>query len=94
MGPDTRARTNGQLPDLFTDDRWPRLAGRLCLTPRQGQIARLICRGRTNRQIATELRISPDTVRMHLRGLFERLEIHERVGVVVRLVLADREMSP
>lgn len=80
---------NGWLPELFDDGQWRRLAECLRLPPRQAQIARLVCRGCSNRQIALHLSIAPDTVRMHLRVLFERLNIHERVGVVVRLALAE-----
>ncbi len=88
---DAEGHSNGQLPDLFDEQRWRELAALLRLPRRQQEIARLVCRGCSNRQIALHLSIAPDTVRMHLKALFERLEVHERVGVVVRLVLADRQ---
>ena len=91
MRRDAEMAGNGWLPDLFGDDRWQELGARLRLPRRQRQIARLVCRGCSNRQMARHLGIAPDTVRMHLKALFERLEVHERVGVAVRLVLADRE---
>ena len=91
MAGDRHPRLDFLLPELFTATRWRKLAERLGLSPRQREVARLICRGCGNKEIACRLGISPDTVRMHLRGLFERLQVHERVGVVVRLVLADRE---
>jgi DNA-binding NarL/FixJ family response regulator len=84
---------NGWLPELFDDDEWRSLVRSLRLPPRQAQIARLTCRGCSNRQIALRLAISEHTVHTHLQALFGRLEVHERLGVPVRLVLAHRELS-
>ncbi len=80
-----------RLPDLFTPGEWQALAKKLGLSPRQTQIASLICKGYGNRELAAALRISPDTVRMHRRVLFEKLDITDRIGVPVRLVLASRK---
>lgn len=88
-----RASVGEQLPELFADDQWEKLAHCLSLPPRQQQIARLVCCGCSNRQIAARLAISRHTVRTHQRCLFERLDVHDRVGLVVRLVLANRAMS-
>lgn len=79
-----------QLPELFSPHEWRALEKRLELTPRQGQIARLICLGLTNDQMATELCIATHTVRMHKQALFKRLNIQDRIGVPVRLTLANR----
>ena len=81
------------LPELFSPSDWRILAEKLGLTPRQRQIARLICRGRRTDGIARSLRIAPATVRMHKQGLFKRLGIHDRIGVPVRLVLAQRRIA-
>lgn len=81
------------LPDLFTMAEWRVLARQLGLTIRQAQVARLICRGLSNPEIAHALSISRDTVRLHRRCLFRRLKITDRVGLPVRLVLAARELD-
>jgi len=78
---------------LFSKARWRELAEHLELPRRQRESAWLICRGCSNRQIAQKLGISDNTVRVHVRSLFARLKAHDRVGVVVRLVLADRALS-
>ena len=81
------------LPELFPDARWHQLAEHLSLSRRQQQIARLVCRGCSDRQVGNSLGISENTVHTHLRLLFKRLEVHDRVGVVVRLVLTERQLS-
>ncbi|MBV9761742.1 MAG: helix-turn-helix transcriptional regulator [Acidobacteriaceae bacterium] len=48
------------------------------LSPRQGQIADLIRRGLTARQIAQELGISVKTVAEHKRLLYARLQLGGR----------------
>ncbi len=90
---DARAEPQQPLPDLFTAEEWKKLGERLGLTPRQLQIARLICQGRSRRQISSRLRISPSTVRMHTDALFKRLSIHDRIGVPIRLVLAHEGLG-
>jgi ATP/maltotriose-dependent transcriptional regulator MalT len=51
------------------------------LTPREREIAELVARGLTNRQIASELFISERTVATHLGRVFKKLEVHSRERV-------------
>ncbi|MBN2447922.1 MAG: hypothetical protein JXO22_14415, partial [Phycisphaerae bacterium] len=44
-------------------------------------------------EVADRLNITTNTVRMHQRYLYRRLDVHDRVGLVVRLVLTEREMA-
>jgi len=57
------------------------------LTPRQREVARLAAGGRTNRQIARELWLSPETVKTHLRRALERCDIHSKADL--RLLLSE-----
>ena len=86
------SRGNDDLPPLFAPARWQTLANHLDLSPRQQQVARHICRARSNDEIAAKLGISSHTVHMHMKCLFEKLDVRDRVGVVVRLVLTDRSI--
>ncbi|MEU7477866.1 LuxR C-terminal-related transcriptional regulator [Lentzea sp. NPDC042327] len=47
-------------------------------------IANLVAKGRTNRQISTQLFMSPHTVNFHLRKIFRKLGISSRVELVLR----------
>jgi DNA-binding NarL/FixJ family response regulator len=63
------------------------------LTDRELEVLRLIVRGATNRQIALELHISPNTVKNHVHNILEKLEVGSRhqaaeVAVKRRLVSA------
>jgi PAS domain S-box-containing protein len=52
------------------------------LTPRQTEILRELQRGRSTRQIAEELHLSPDTVRNHVRHVLKALGVHSRLEAV------------
>lgn len=52
------------------------------LTPRQRQILPLIAQGRSTKEIAGDLKISPKTVEMHRAQLMNRLQIRDIAGLV------------
>jgi DNA-binding CsgD family transcriptional regulator/tetratricopeptide (TPR) repeat protein len=66
-----------------------RLAG---LTMAELRVARLVAEGRTNRQVAGQLFISPHTVDSHLRSIYNRLGINSRVELT--RVVTEHEMTP
>jgi len=53
------------------DDEWGRL------TPRERLVLRRVAEGRTNREIATELSLSPKTVDTHRTNLMRKLGVHD-----------------
>ncbi|HEX5060983.1 MAG TPA: LuxR C-terminal-related transcriptional regulator [Kofleriaceae bacterium] len=54
------------------------------LTDRQNEAARLAARGYTNGEIAEELALSANTVKKHLKEVFERLGVSSRTELAVR----------
>jgi DNA-binding CsgD family transcriptional regulator len=56
-------------------------AGWNSLTGTEEKVARLVARGLTNRQVASELFISPHTVGFHLRQIYRKLSIQSRVDL-------------
>src|SRR5215218_8985533 len=64
-------------------------AARDQLTPQELQIARLVAEGKTNRDVAATLFVTPKTVEFHLTRVYRKLEIHSRAELVRRM--ADHE---
>ena len=60
------------------------------LTPRQVEVLRLLELGRSTKQIAAELHLSTETVRNHIRRLFQALGVNSRLEAVA----AARAASP
>jgi DNA-binding CsgD family transcriptional regulator len=48
------------------------------LTAREQEVAAQTCLGYTNRQIAAQLGLSPETVKSHLRSLLRKLGLHSK----------------
>ena len=54
------------------------------LTAREIEVLRLMAQGRTNRQIASSLTVSPGTVRVHVQHIIAKLEVSDRTEAAVR----------
>lgn len=56
------------------------------LTAREREVIVWVVRGKTNREIAAILLISPGTVRKHLENIYGKLEVCNRAGAVGRFL--------
>jgi len=64
------------------DGAAPCVAG---LSPREEQLAALLCRGLQNKTIAFEMDLSENTVENYLRRLYRKLGVRNRAGLVFRM---------
>src|SRR5688572_1014654 len=67
-------------------------AGGFGLTPRERDVAALVARGLTNRQIAAALVISERTAMKHVEHILDKLGFHSRVQVAAWAV--ERGLLP
>lgn len=56
------------------------------LTEREREVLRLIVRGLTKKEVATELDLSRHTVDSHLRNIYQKLHVHNRAGAVATAI--------
>ena len=53
------------------------------LTHRELEVARLVCQGLRNKEIATALQITPGTVKVHLMHIFEKTGLQNRFALAL-----------
>jgi len=79
------------LRQVYSGERYlpPAIASRLAdrlvrptLTPRELDVLRLVAKGRTNKELASAMFISKETVKTHLKALFLKLDVHDRTEAV------------
>ena len=54
------------------------------LTPRERDVLTLLSKGKSNREIAHDLMLQTVTVKLHLRGIFKKLECETRMKTVLK----------
>jgi DNA-binding NarL/FixJ family response regulator len=76
---------------LLDKTRWEYLKGRYKITPRELEVAKLICRGCGNEEIAGRLRITVGTVKVHVRNIYRKTWVENKILMLLRFV-EDSEM--
>jgi len=59
------------------------------LTPREYEVLQLVAKGFTNQEIAKALFVSPVTVKVHLRHVYEKLGVRSRTEAALRAQASD-----
>jgi DNA-binding CsgD family transcriptional regulator len=62
----------------------PRALETLGISPRELRVLEEIAAGRSNKEIARRLNVSPNTVKTHVARLFEKLEAKRRTDAIAR----------
>ena len=60
-----------------------------CLTPKQIEVLRYLSQGLQNKQIAKAMGLSTATVKIHLNGIYMRLNVSNRIQAVLRAQSSD-----
>ncbi|PCJ31499.1 MAG: helix-turn-helix transcriptional regulator [Gammaproteobacteria bacterium] len=53
------------------------------LSPKELEVAKLVCYGSTNKMIAKAMTITERTVKAHLTAIFQKMNMHDRLSVAI-----------
>ncbi len=76
------ARMLGGLPKAVLFDGNPSAQAELGISPRELTVLQELAAGRSNKEIAARLEVSPDTVKTHVARLFEKLSAKRRTDAI------------
>lgn len=71
---------------LLDDKQWLYIKKRYHTTDRELQVAKLVCRGFNNEDIAVELKITHGTVKTHIRNIYRRVRVKNKIQMVLKFV--------
>jgi DNA-binding NarL/FixJ family response regulator len=71
---------------LLNDRQWLYVKKKYHMTNRELQVSKLVCRGYNNEDIAVELKITPGTVKTHIRNIYRRVRIKNKIQMVLKFV--------
>jgi len=66
--------------------QWDYLSKCWHLTPREVQVAKLVCEGLDNEQIGHKLHIAYNTVRAHLGNMFRKVGVRGKAALILEFV--------
>ena len=78
---------------LLSEKQWSYIQRRYRMSPRELQVAKLVCRGLTNGDVAERLSVKSGTVKTHLRSIFAKARARNKITLLLRLVDAVAGLS-
>jgi DNA-binding NarL/FixJ family response regulator len=78
---------------LLNQRQWSYVQNRYNLTPRERQVAELVCKGLRNGNIAKYLHIKPGTVKTHTRNIYRKVHVKSKIAMLLRFVTDARDLS-
>jgi DNA-binding CsgD family transcriptional regulator len=71
---------------VFKTKQWEYLSKCWHLTPREVEVAKLVCEGMDHEQIGKKLRIAYNTVRAHLGNICRKVGVEGKAGIILEFI--------
>ena len=71
---------------LLDDRHWSYIQRRYHISPRELEVAKLVCHGLSNREIADALGIRQGTVKTHIKNIYRRIHVKNKVALLLRFM--------
>lgn len=77
---------------LLSEKQWLYVQKRYHMSQRELQVAKLVCQGFTNGDIARRLQVKPGTVKTHLRSIFNKTRVRNKITMLLRFMEIVRKL--
>jgi DNA-binding NarL/FixJ family response regulator len=71
---------------LLNDEHWSYIRRQYSMSPREMQVARLVCEGFNNDEIADSLKITQGTIKTHIRNIYRRVRVKNKIEMLLKFV--------
>jgi len=71
---------------LLNEKQWRYIQRRYHISPRELEVAKLICKGFVNGDIADKLNVKPGTVKTHIKSVFGKTHARNKITLLLRFV--------
>ncbi|MFA5238847.1 MAG: helix-turn-helix transcriptional regulator [Phycisphaerae bacterium] len=78
---------------LIDEEHWAYVQKRYHMSPRELQVAKLVCRGFSNGDIAGELKIKGGTAKTHLRNIYRRIRVKNKIAMLLKFIEQANKFS-
>jgi DNA-binding NarL/FixJ family response regulator len=72
--------------NLLNEEHWLYIRKQYCMSPRELQVAKLVCQGFNNEEIASNLKIKHGTIKTHMRNIYRRIRVKNKIEMLLRFV--------
>ena len=78
---------------LLNEEHWSYIQRHYHMSPRELQVAELVCQGFDNVEIAKALKIKSGTVKTHLRNIYRRIRVKNKIIMLLKFVDSAAKFS-
>lgn len=71
---------------LLKLEQWSYIQKRYRMSPRELQVAKLVCQGFSNEEIAKDLKIKGGTVKTHIRNIYRKIRVRSKIRMLLKFV--------
>ena len=71
---------------LLNEKQWRYVQRRYHISPRELEVAKLICKGFVNGDIADKLNVKPGTVKTHIKSIFGKTRARNKITLLLRFM--------
>lgn len=71
---------------LLDEKHWSYIQRRYHMSPREVQVAKLVCQGHNNEEVAKDLNIRYGTVKTHMRNIYRRIRVKNKIAMLLKFI--------